>query len=283
MRRVVIGAMLLVLFGAAQADATFIINGSFEDTSSSTPVLRSTTLADLGEGEWNVYSVIPGWRNTSRPVADPKLDPEVVTAGIEIQTDHVLSSPAADHTFDNPATGNDIWGHYVELDSHATSLGNYTNSTMTQDFMSADAGYYKFSFWFHGRTNSTSNNDNGISVFVDLSSESPPPSLPADFSIINAPNAGMWEYKEFYKYLDSHTSYALSFAADGNQNTLGGLLDDISVTFDPNSGPNVPEPATLAIWSIFGAGAAGVGALRRRKQPGWTDRQRSAVYDVVSR
>jgi len=45
----------------------------------------------------------------------------------------------------------------------------------------------------------------------------------------------------------------------------------------------VPEPATLAIWSIFGAGAAGVAAARRRRRGRWSDADRQAIYHVIDR
>jgi hypothetical protein len=50
---------------------------------------------------------------------------------------------------------------------------------------------------------------------------------------------------------------------------------------DNDRSNNVPEPTTLAIWSIFGAGAAAVAASRRRRQARWSDADRKAIHDVV--
>jgi hypothetical protein len=44
----------------------------------------------------------------------------------------------------------------------------------------------------------------------------------------------------------------------------------------------VPEPATLMIWSVLGAGAAGASALRRRRGR-WNDANRKAIYGIVDR
>jgi len=43
---------------------------------------------------------------------------------------------------------------------------------------------------------------------------------------------------------------------------------------DRMAAPAVPEPATLAIWSLFGAGAAAADAIRRRRRGRWSDPER---------
>ena len=44
----------------------------------------------------------------------------------------------------------------------------------------------------------------------------------------------------------------------------------------------VPEPATLVIWSVLGAGAAGLGSLRRRR-PRWSEESRAAIRQIIAR
>jgi hypothetical protein len=43
----------------------------------------------------------------------------------------------------------------------------------------------------------------------------------------------------------------------------------------------VPEPASLAIWSILALGGAGLAARRRGNRRRWSDESRQAIYDVV--
>ena len=52
----------------------------------------------------------------------------------------------------------------------------------------------------------------------------------------------------------------------------------------PEFGP-VPEPASVVIWSVLGAGAAAGGlALRRRRAPvraPWSEENRKASFEVI--
>lgn len=51
---------------------------------------------------------------------------------------------------------------------------------------------------------------------------------------------------------------------------------------DRMAAPAVPEPAALAIWSIFGVAAA-AGAARRRRPGRWSDADRKAIHNVIER
>jgi len=42
----------------------------------------------------------------------------------------------------------------------------------------------------------------------------------------------------------------------------------------------IPEPATLVIWSVLGAGA-GLGAMRRRRRARWSDENRNAICQII--
>ena len=83
-----------------------------------------------------------------------------------------------------------------------------------------------------------------------------------------------WQTKTLlFEASDAATS--LQFA-DLTGGAFGAALDNVSVVA-------IPEPATLAIWSLFGAGAAAVGAIRRRRPGRWSDADRRAIHNVIDR
>jgi hypothetical protein len=66
---------------------------------------------------------------------------------------------------------------------------------------------------------------------------------------------------------------------------LAGAQDQAVLVPDlvPPPPPPVPEPASLAIWSVLAMGAAGVAARRRASRRRWTDDQRRAIRDLVTK
>mgnify|MGYP001301561988 CR=1 FL=1 len=133
---------------------------------------------------------------------------------------------------------------YVELDSHY-------NSSMYQEISGLTVGgAYELSFWYHARTNN-GYNDNGINVYWG-------DYLPGDVAVsidgmkqVNTPG---W-IEQTVKLVASAETMFLMFAATGYSNSLGGFVDNVSLTA-------VPEPGTLA---LFGLGLMGL-VLARRQQ-----------------
>lgn len=146
-------------------------------------------------------------------------------AGIEIQRNTVVDAQDGDQ--------------YVELDSHYNSWMEQTISGLT-----AGNEYY-FSFWYQARTNNLYN-DNGIDVYWNGI-------LVMDISNILASDAGWTEYTAVFT-ADSDVA-ALSFNADGTSNSLGGFIDNVSLT-------SVPEPAPIALMAL---GIIGLVAARKRR------------------
>jgi hypothetical protein len=58
------------------------------------------------------------------------------------------------------------------------------------------------------------------------------------------------------------------------------ILDGTGDTAPPST---VPEPTALVIWGLFGAGAAGAAASRRRRSGRWSEADRNAIYRVIDR
>lgn len=214
----------LALAIAGSAAAAPVMNGSFEDTSSSDPtdgLVNSNKLPDLaggtGTGSWDVFTSIPNWTTTSG-------------AGIEVQTNATLGSIDA-------RPGGE---HYVELDSHPSAN---SNSTMEQEIALA-AGKYRLDFWYSPRDTDVGSNGIAYSVanldsFVDVQSTS----------------VGIWTLITGY-FTTNGPSVTLSFKATGTQNTLGGFIDDISVVAVP-----IP-PASLLLFGALGG--LGYVARRRK-------------------
>lgn len=167
-------------------------------------------------GSWGIFAAINGWTTTSGP-------------GIEVgKFGNYVSSRAPGQS--------DDW--VVELDSRG-------NSAMAQSFTVVDAGYHDLSFWYAPRTNTTGDNLISVSLLPDF----------ADLASFNATRGSQSGWIQFNQrlWLDAQ-SYTLTFAAGGLSNSLGGVIDGVSLTHV------VPAPATLA---LFGLALLGFGIRRR--------------------
>ncbi|HOY23754.1 MAG TPA: DUF642 domain-containing protein [Cellvibrio sp.] len=169
---------------------------------------------------WGVYNSINGWSTLSG-------------AGIEIQRNTIVTAQDGKQ--------------YVELDSH-------NNSSMFQQLTGLSVGEsYLLSFWYHARTNNASN-DNGIDVSWGTSAPGDLQLAIANETVQSTNN--MWVEKTLSLFADQSTMY-LTFAATGLNNSLGGFIDNVSLT----KVASVPESSGLV---LFGLGLMGLIAVRRR-------------------
>ena len=169
---------------------------------------------------WDVYNSINGWSTLSG-------------AGIEIQRNTIVTAQ----------DGN----QYVELDSH-------NNSTMFQQLTGLTVGEsYLLSFWYRARTNN-GDNDNGIDVSWGTSATGDLQLAIANEIVGSTNNA--WVQKNLSLFADQSTMY-LTFAATGWSNSLGGFIDNVSLT----KAASVPESSGIV---LFGLGLLGLIAPRRR-------------------
>lgn len=214
----VAGALIL---GTSTANAV-VLNGDFEDVSSSTPsvgLVNGNALSDLagssGRRSWDVYTSLPGWRTGSG-------------AGIEVQSNGTLGSIDA-HSGQ----------HYIELDSHPR--GN-SNSSMEQD-VTLGVGSYELSFWYSPRNSQTDSNgiDYSISDGLLAGSISGPGTIPQVTSV------GDWSLVTARFMVDVAGDYTLSFAATGRQNTLGGFVDTVSIAAVPLPAAGLLLPIGFAV------------------------------------
>ncbi|MBL0709919.1 MAG: PEP-CTERM sorting domain-containing protein [Colwellia sp.] len=213
----------LALLGASSiTNATLITNGSFEqtrftDNSTSFGAVFNTNLQSYENKRrsWDVFYTLPGWMT-------------VFGNGIELQKNVVTRSQHGEH--------------HIELDSYKSYKSGSSNSVMTQTIDSLTVGEdYLLEFYYKPRTNSK--NDNGINVFwqdssinFDINMQA---SFVADGTSLSTPK---W-IKQSTVLTANADSMNLSFGSFGRQNTLGGLVDNVSLT----RVSSVPEPATIVL------------------------------------
>ena len=175
----------------------------------------------LSGSQWGVFNTIDGWYTSDGP-------------GIEIQRNTVVSAQ----------DGN----QYVELDSHNAPD---SNSSMSQDLVGLIVGNsYQLDFWYQPRTGTLG--DNGINVSWGASPDISP--FTYAFGVDGTRPSG-WGLNS-WDLVASSTNMTLTFSAVGIDNTLGGFIDNVSLT------SAVPEPSVLA---LFALGLAGLGFSSRRK------------------
>jgi Protein of unknown function (DUF642) len=120
-------AMLIGCIGLSSANAAnIVVNGSFEDTLTSTATLGSNVVS---AGSWSIFNSLTGWSSTQ---------------GIEVRNN------AAGAAYDG--------SKYVELDV-------YTNTTIAQTLNTVSGQQYELSFWYSPREGQPANT-NGVSWAV---------------------------------------------------------------------------------------------------------------------
>jgi hypothetical protein len=200
--------------------ASLIINGSFEQTrfadnsTSSGSVFNTNLYAYENKSSvWDVFNHLPGWGTSHGN-------------GIELQKNIVTRSQDG--------------SHHVELDSHPRGA---SNTTMTQTLKLLTVGAdYLLEFYYKPRTNN--NNDNGINVFwydtaIDFSVDFNA-TLATDSTRRLTPN---WALQSVSLTAQAQ-SMNLSFSAFGTQNSLGGLIDNVSL----ERVTDVPEPSMFILF-----------------------------------
>lgn len=229
----VAGALALGLI--ADTAGAVVLNGSFEDTSSNpTGLVNGRPLASLAGGpgtSWDVFTAIPGWTT-------------VAGSGIEVQTNRTLSSIDA-HS----------GRHYVELDSHPAPN---SNSTMAQT-IALDRGEWRLDFYYSPRTSDVNTNGIAYSVLNAATDELIAGAVTGP-SATQGTKVGLWTLvSALFTVKTGDSPITLRFAATGSANTLGGFLDDISLT----QVSAVPLPAALPML-LAGLGGLAFAARRRR-------------------
>lgn len=223
-----------LIASSAITHASLITNGSFEQT---TFVDHSTSIGSVFNTNlysyenknraWDVFYRLPGWQTT-------------YGNGIELQKNIVTKS------YDG--------SNHVELDSHQRGA---SNAVMTQTLEALVVGAeYQLDFFYKPRTNSA--NDNGINVYwYDAAvnfNHNMAAVLVSDSTRRLTPNWAL----QTVSFTAQAQSMNLSFASFGKQNTLGGLIDNVSL----KQVAAVPEPSTV----IFFLTAITLVTIRQHKK-----------------
>lgn len=204
-----------------QASANLITNGSFEEGNS------------LGNSGWGVYQVLDDGDISTNDWE------QILGAGIEIQAGGTGGIPAQDGTYK------------VELDSDfgrggVSGPGITTNSVMAQLVDGLLVGNtYELNFWYSARTVGNPNT-NQVTAFAGS------PTLfinPGALGTVSSSTKGWEEYS--YTFVATNDSMLVGFGAEGRADTLGGFIDNVSLT-------SVPEPVSVALlgMSLLGFRAA---------------------------
>lgn len=209
------------LFWALPASAVTVVNGDFEDVSSSAPGLglaNGNAIGALaggsGKQSWDVYTKLPGWTTVFGP-------------GIEVQTKNTVGQI-------DPHSGD----YYIELDSH-TQPNSDTRMEQNLGFLSE--GAYKLSFFYSPRTDSATSNTIDFDVMAGAL-------LFSDSVTRSDGTVGVWtEIVRTFIVPQGGADATLGFAANIDNNTLGGFLDTISLSALPNSVSTVPVPAAMPL------------------------------------
>jgi hypothetical protein len=128
--------------------------------------------------------------------------------------------------------------NYVELDTN-------NNSGMFQTV--TGIGWYELSFWYSARTNVAAGSNGLAFTFGSLSGQ-------VLANTAGSPSGNVWQQYTGLVLLNGATS--LMFHATGKSDSLGGSLDNVSVTA-------VPEPESYAMML---AGLALMGTIARRRK-----------------
>lgn len=222
--RITLVTIAAAMIAAAPVAAGTVMNGSFEQGSVAPQVGKNngnsfgSMVGATGTSSWDTWDALVGWRAQSG-------------WGIEVQTNGTLPQIDAH-------SGN----YYVELDSN-------NNSVMSQK-VSLGRGSYELSFYYSPRTSTLG--DNGINYWiaglegtVSGPSAGPPPTAVGDWTQITARFT-----------IAEADAFMLTFGATGEPNSLGGLIDTISISAVP-----LPASALLLL-----AGLGGLGIARRRRK-----------------
>lgn len=215
-------ALAVALLAGVGAQAATVQNGSFEDSFKTRGKNHNQKFDNLAAGRgssWEVWDAVPGWTTSSG-------------SGIEIQSNRTLSGINANQG-----------SHYVELDSNR-------NSTMFQDVL-LEAGQHVLNFFYSPRTSDSGNNAIAFSVGTLLNGSI------GGAGGTYATQTGLWTaVSEVFNVTNAGT-YRLSFSATGRSDSIGGLVDSVSIT----TPPAVPLPAPLF---LLGSAVIATFAIRRR-------------------
>jgi hypothetical protein len=248
-----LGAVAAFMLAVPVQAATLIVtNGSFESgpvggmIEANKGLVNKAYFDNLGKNgkpNWDVWASLPGWTSTG--------------TGIEIQSKPTLGLTPLGFTPSGLTT--EEGKRYVELDSHPNSVRTSTNSSMSQDVL-LKRGEYLLSFYFSPRAKGSDSADKlAKSNVIEYSVGSLVTGSVTGPSTKFGTAVGQWTRITASFIADKAGSYALTFSAKGDENTYGGLIDNVAIDYV------APVPVPAAGLLLLG-GLGGLAALKRRRK-----------------
>lgn len=180
------------------------------------------------DATYTVYNTIPGWTKFDN------------TAGIEVQTGFIGDASAIEGV------------NKVELDSHGQEQ---TNSGMYQT-VNLGVGSYTFSFEYLGRTDDEDTNG----IYYALEDGAVTNGITYTTGLFTGDVTGVlsdgWTTVTVLFDVLTAGDYTLEFWAGGEDDKLGGYIDDVQISA-------VPLPPAML---LFGGAMLGLGWLSRRRK-----------------
>ena len=206
--------LLVLLFSGGKVSADLVVNGDFEN-----PVVSGSHFG------W--FNSIPGWTASSNQ--------------IEIQVSEGFFG------------GRQVVGQALAPGNQFVELDAEFNGAMYQDLPTTLGTTYQLEFYYSPRNgfdgNSFPASTNGIEIYWE--------GALLDTITADGPNVptNQWEKQTYVLNTSSNTGLSrLEFAATGTSDSIGGLIDKVSVA--------VPEPSPMFCLGML----ALVAGLRRRTQ-----------------
>lgn len=184
------------------AQNNLIVNGSFEDGH-----------PDLDVDQWSIYHTLPGWTSVDTGNGNVPFEVQINNAGGTTAEDgQALVELDADQTSGTLATPDPV---------NNTNNTPHTNATIQQTIAGTEAGQtYELTFWYAPRLGEGGGDSGGLNVLWNGQV----------VKTINSDSLTEGQWLQITVFVvGTGPNNTLGFQADGNEDTRGALIDNVSL------------------------------------------------------